>query len=76
VELDGREFHPDEQLARDRARDNEAAATTGTTLRYGCADVNRTPCETAAQVYRSLRKRGYSGTIRPCSAGCRAFLAA
>jgi hypothetical protein len=76
VELDGNEFHPAEQRGQDRARDNEAAATTGATLRYGWADVGRTPCETADQVYRALRKRGYLGSIRPCSAGCRAFLAA
>jgi hypothetical protein len=74
VELDGREFHPEEQRGQDRARDNEAAATAGATLRYGWADVNRTPCETAAQVYRALRKRGYPGTIRLCSAACRASL--
>ena len=75
VELDGDEFHPPEQRGRDRARDNEAAATTGATLRYGWADVDRTPCETAGQVYRALRKRGYPGTLRPCSATCRALLA-
>jgi hypothetical protein len=75
VELDGREFHPEEQRGQDRARDNEAAATTGATLRYGWTDVSRTPCETAAQVYRAVRQRGYRGTIRPCSAACRAFLA-
>jgi hypothetical protein len=76
VELDGRQFHPAEQRGHDRARDNEAAATTGATLRYGWADVDRTPCETAGQVYRALRKRGYPGTIRPCSATCRAQRAA
>lgn len=76
VELDGREFHPEEQRTRDRARDNEAAATTGATLRYGWADVSRTACEIAGQVYRALRRRGYPGTIRPCSATCRALPAA
>ena len=76
VELDGREFHPAEQRGDDQARDNEAAATTGATLRYGWADVERTPCATAAQVYRALRKRGYRGVIRACSSACRAFLAA
>jgi hypothetical protein len=75
VELDGREFHPEEQRARDRARDNEAAATSGATLRYGWSDVNSRPCESAAQVYRALRKHGYQGAIRPCSGTCRAFLA-
>jgi hypothetical protein len=76
VELDGREFHPAEQRGQDRARDNQAAATTGATLRYGWDDVDRTACETAGQVYRALRGRGYAGTIRPCSASCRVFLAA
>ena len=76
VELDGKEFHPEEQRWRDRARDNEAAVTAGATLRYGWADVSGTPCETASQVYHALRKRGYRGTMRPCSAICRAFLAA
>jgi len=75
VELDGRESHPEEQRDRDRARDNEAAATTGATLRYGWADIYRTPCETAGQLYRALRKRGYQGTLRPCSAACQAFFA-
>jgi hypothetical protein len=74
VELDGREFHPEEQRSQDRARDNEADATTGATLRYGWTDVSRTPCETAAQVYRAARQGGYTGTIRPCSAACRAFV--
>jgi hypothetical protein len=76
VELDGKEFHPAEQQGRDQARDNEAAATTGATLRYGWADVDRTPCDTAGQVYRALRNRGYPGTIRPCSPTCQAPLAA
>jgi very-short-patch-repair endonuclease len=74
VELDGKQFHPAEQRGQDQARDNEAAATTGTTLRYGWTDVDRTPCETAGQVYRALRKRGYRGAIRLCSASCMAFL--
>jgi hypothetical protein len=75
VELDGKEFHPAEHRAQDRARDNEAAATTGATLRYGWADIYASPCDTAGQVYRALRKRGYLGTIKPCSATCRALLA-
>ena len=76
VELDGAVYHPAEQRARDQARDNQAAATIGATLRYGWADVAAVPCETAGQVYRALRKRGYRGAIRPCSPGCRAVLAA
>jgi len=76
VELDGTQYHPEERRGQDRARDNEAAATTGATLRYGWAEVVLAPCETAGQVYRALRKRGYPGSIRSCSAGCRAPLAA
>ena len=72
VELDGRHFHPAEQRAHDQARDNAAVATAGATLRYGWDDVDRTPCETAGQVYRALRKRGYAGALRRCSAACRA----
>ena len=75
VELDGKEFHPEEQRGQDRARDNEAIATSGATLRYGWPDVTRTPCESATQVYRALLRRGYRGTIRQCSATCRVFLA-
>jgi hypothetical protein len=74
VELDGRQYHPAEQRGQDRARDNEAVATAGATLRYGWADVARTPCDTAGQVYRTLRKLGYPGRIKPCSATCRADL--
>ncbi len=74
VELDGARYHPAEQRGRDQARDNEAAATIGATLRYGWADVAAAPCETAGQVYRALRKRGYPGAIKPCSPGCRAVL--
>ena len=72
VELDGAGYHPAEQRGQDQARDNEAAATVGATLRYGWADVANAPCETAAQVYRALRKRGYQGAIRACSPGCQA----
>lgn len=74
VELDGREFHPEEQRARDRTRDNEAAANASATLRYGWSDINITPCETAAQLHRALRSRGYQGVVKPCSPTCRAFL--
>jgi hypothetical protein len=73
VELDGSGYHPAEQRGRDQARDNDAAVTIGATLRYGWADVAATPCETAGQVYLALRKRGFRGTIRACSPGCRAI---
>lgn len=71
IELDGSRFHPDEQRGRDRERDNQAAVT-GATLRYGWDDVTRKACETARQVAETLRNRGWTGTIQPCSPGCRA----
>jgi hypothetical protein len=76
VELDGRAYHPPAQRDQDRARDNEAVATTGATLRYGWADIERTPCQTAGQVYRALRQRGYPGRLRPCCASCGAVAVA
>jgi hypothetical protein len=75
VELDGKRFHGEDQSDRDRRRDNNAAATTGATLRYGWDDVTRTPCETAAQLFAALRARGYQGTLKPCSPACTAVTA-
>jgi hypothetical protein len=71
IELDGKRFHPDEQRGRDRERDNQAAVT-GSTLRYGWDDVTRRPCETAKQEAEALRNRGWTGSLKPCSATCRA----
>jgi very-short-patch-repair endonuclease len=70
IELDGKQYHLDE--FRDRARDNAAAATGGSTLRYTWTDVARRACETAAEVHRALRERGYPAPLRPCSPACRA----
>jgi hypothetical protein len=72
IELDGKRYHPDESRHHDRARDNQAAAQGGSTLRYDWNDVTRRACETASQVYAALRERGYQGQIGPCSPGCRA----
>ena len=72
VELDGKQYHPDDRRHLDRARDNQAAAQGGSTLRYDWSDVTRRPCETASQVHAALRERGYQGEIRPCSPACRA----
>ena len=73
VELDGKRYHPEETRPRDRARDNQAAARGGSTLRYDWSDVTREACATAAQVYEALRERGYRGTLKPCSQACGAF---
>jgi very-short-patch-repair endonuclease len=69
VELDGRQYHADE--GRDRVRDNQAAATGGATLRYDWTAVTRRPCETAAEVFHALRRRGYEGAVKPCGPACR-----
>jgi len=70
VELDGRLAHPVEDRWRDKARDNAAAVAGQVTLRYGWVQVRRQPCETAAEVGRALRQRGWDGWPRPCSSGC------
>lgn len=72
IELDGKRFHPDERRAQDQERDNQAAVT-GATLRYGWDDVTRKACETAKQEADALRNRGWTGTLKPCSPGCRAY---
>ena len=71
IELDGKRFHADGQNSRDQERDNQAAVT-GSTLRYGWSDVTRKACETARQEADALRHRGWNGTLKPCSPGCRA----
>jgi hypothetical protein len=73
IELDGKQFHPDELRGRDQDRDNHATATAGSTLRYGWIDVTRKQCDSAAQVHAALRKRGYTGSLRPCSPACGAL---
>jgi Transcriptional regulator, AbiEi antitoxin len=73
IELDGRQFHPDELRSLDQARDNDATATGGSTLRYGWYDVTRRPCVAAAQVHAALTKRGYTGALKPCSPTCGAL---
>jgi len=70
VELDGRLAHPDEERWRDRHRDNKAGAEGIQTARYDWRDVYGHPCETAALQAQILRRRGWRGTPRPCSANC------
>jgi len=71
IELDGRQYHPDEKRAEDQARDN-ASAVTGATLRYGWYDVTRRACEVARQEADALRSRGWADDLKPCSPTCRA----
>jgi hypothetical protein len=70
VELDGRLAHPDEERWRDSQRDNKAGAQDIQTARYGWRDVYGHACETAGLQAQILRRRGWSGTPRPCSADC------
>lgn len=76
IELDGRRYHPAERRHLDQARDNDAIATGGSTLRYSWDDVTRRPCAAAAQIHAALAKHGYTGPIKPCSAACGALRAA
>ncbi|MGH3151964.1 MAG: type IV toxin-antitoxin system AbiEi family antitoxin domain-containing protein [Streptosporangiaceae bacterium] len=70
VELDGRTAHPDDERWRDHHRDILAGAQGVQTCRYTWRDVYAHPCETAALQAQILRQRGWTGTPRPCSAGC------
>jgi hypothetical protein len=76
IELDGKQYHPNEHRGRDQDRDNHATATAGSTLRYGWIDVTRKPCASAAQVHAALTRRGYTGPLKPCSPTCGILLAA
>jgi len=70
VELDGRLAHPEEERGRDRRRDNYGAPDDVLTTRYDWQDVTLHPCQTALLQARILRRRGWLGMPRPCSAGC------
>ena len=72
VELDGRQAHPDDRRWLDVHRDNATAAGGLVTLRYGWADVESHPCETASQIALALRARGWTGRLRPCGPQCAA----
>jgi hypothetical protein len=76
VELDGKQYHPLEHRGRDQDRDNDAAATVGSTLRYGWVDVTRKRCESAEQVHAALTRGGYTGPLKPCSPTCAVTAAA
>jgi hypothetical protein len=76
VELDGKQFHPPEHRGRDQDRDNDAAATVGSTLRYGWVDVTRKRCDSARQVHTALAGRGYTGPLKACSPVCAAITTA
>lgn len=70
VELDGQQAHPDDQRWSDLRRINTLTELGITVLRYSWTDVDRRPCQTAAQVASVLRKLGWRGQIRRCSHTC------
>jgi predicted transcriptional regulator of viral defense system len=70
VELDGRNAHPEDDRWRDNHRDILAGTQGVQTCRYSWRDVYAHPCETAALQAQILRRRGWPGTPKPCSADC------
>jgi hypothetical protein len=70
VELDGRLAHPDEERWRDSHRDTQASTQGVQTCRYSWRDVYANACQTALLQAQVLRRRGWRGTPKPCSASC------
>jgi predicted transcriptional regulator of viral defense system len=70
VELDGRLAHPDEERWRDSHRDTQAGVQGVQTCRYGWRDVYARACQTALLQAQILRRRGWRGIPKPCSASC------
>ena len=67
VELDGPSFHRDEQVSRDKRRDNLNLAADGVqTFRFGPVEVTERACESAAMVTATMRRNGWKGTPHPC----------
>jgi len=70
IELDGKAAHPVAERWRDIARDNASAAEGLITLRYGWPDIADRPCQTAAQIAYTLRRRGWPAQPTPCGPSC------
>jgi len=70
VELDGLRAHPDEQRWQDQRRANAITARGVVILRFGWVDLDRRPCDAAAQVATALRSRGWTGTVLRCRTLC------
>jgi len=67
VELDGPTYHRDEQVWKDKRRDNLNLAEDGAeTFRFGPVEVTELACESAAMVVAALARNGWKGTPRPC----------
>lgn len=73
VELDGLAAHPPESRRKDTNRDNANLVEHDIrTLRFEWPDATETCCDTAVQVARVLRKRGWNGHLTACGPGCSA----
>jgi hypothetical protein len=72
VEIDGPAYHRDEQVWKDKRRDNLNLAEDGAeTFRFGPVEVAEFACETAGLVAAALARNGWDGTPHPCRrAGC------
>lgn len=70
VEVDGTTAHPAGERWQDVRRDNANTACGTATLRFGWPDATQHRCRSAIQVADTLRRRGWPGTLRPCSPGC------
>jgi hypothetical protein len=67
VEIDGPAYHQNEQVGRDRRRDNLNLAEDDTrTFRFGPVEVTELACQSAAMVAATLRRNGWQGTPRRC----------
>ena len=67
VEVDGPTYHRDEQVWKDKRRDNLNLAEDGAeTFRFGPVEVTELACESAAMVAAALARNGWKGVPRPC----------
>jgi hypothetical protein len=72
VEVDGPAYHRDEQVWKDKRRDNLNLAEEGAeTFRFGPLEVTELACESAGMVAAALARNGWKGALHPCRrAGC------
>lgn len=71
VELDGLAAHPPQSRRKDTSRDNANLVEHDIrTLRFEWPDATETCCETAIQVARVLRNRGWTDQVTPCGPAC------
>jgi hypothetical protein len=71
AEFDGKAGHSSAlDVFRDHKRDNANAELGRSVLRVGWVSVLDEPCDVAAQRLRMLRRKGWTGPVRPCGEGC------